>query len=365
LAVNTLEILELPFITNNYRGIGGIIKEKNQNFIVEEIPVYEPVGEGQHLFLNITREGLTTRSIVIELAKLIGVKQSNIGYAGLKDKHSKATQTFSVLIGDKSENYINELSKKIRCELPVELNWAKPHRKKLRVGHLLGNRFSIKITGIEISIENALDRAKKIAIKLKESGVPNYYGPQRLGKDGKNLRRGLEIIQGKRYFQRGWLRRYLISCYLSHLCNLYLTKRVETGNFNRILKGDIAKKYSTGGMFTVEDIAREQERYLNQEISFTAPIFGPKMWKATDISGDIEEEIWNHAKISYEQLRRLKVRGTRRLGRLIPIIEFSREKDGIVVNFALPKGAYATTVLREIMKTDIKIPDLLNKNKLN
>ena len=342
----------MPYVTEELEGIGGRIRERSGHFIVEELPLFEPEGQGPHLFLNLTREGLTTRDIVSGLARRLGVCRSDIGYAGLKDKHSRATQTFSILIGDSHEKHVDNISKMTICGIPVELNWARLHRRKLRPGNLRGNIFSIKITGIEIDHEEALHRAGKIASKLIDVGVPNYYGPQRLDGEGKNLRRGLEIIQGKRRFHRGWLRRYLISCYLSHLCNQYLATRVISGDYYRILKGDIAKKYSTGGMFMVEDGTHEQERYLKHEISFTAPIFGPKMWRASGPSANIEEEVWSEAGISIEQLKKLRVRGTRRLGRLIPVINLNPTADGLTLNFTLPKGAFATTVLREIMKND-------------
>jgi tRNA pseudouridine13 synthase len=129
-----------------------------------------------------------------------------------------------------------------------------------------------------------------------------------------------------------------------------LEKRVESGLYYRILKGDIAKKYSTGGMFIVEDLDIDQPRYAAKEISFTAPIFGPKMWKTYGASAELEEEVWADSKISLEQLKLLKVRGTRRLGRIIPHIEVNKSQDGLTVNMFLSKGVFATSVLREIMK---------------
>jgi len=353
LALSILEnrnSLKLPYVSEDLAGIGGRIRESLGNFVVEELPLYEPEERGSHLFLNITRQGITTRELVNRLARLFCVKRCDLGYAGLKDKYSMATQTFSVPVGEAPEKCIDEFSEIIRSELPVEVNWVKLHRRKLRLGHLLGNRFSIKITGIEIDIDEALHRARRIASKLKDVGVPNYYGPQRLGGEGKNLRRGLEIIQGKRHFHRGWLRRYLISCYLSHLCNKYLERRIESGDYYCMLKGDIAKKYSTGGMFMVEDTILEQARFQQHEISFTAPIFGPKMWRASGPSAMMEEEVWGDSGISLEQLKRLGVRGTRRLGRVIPTVEVKSTNDGLLLNFTLSKGAFATTVLREIMK---------------
>lgn len=345
--------MKLPYVTESLEGVGGHIRERMEHFIVDEVLLYEPDSHGSHIFVNLTREGLSTRDLVHRLASLFKVRRYDVGYAGLKDKYSRATQTFSILMHGSTDDPLNHIIELIESEIPVKVNWVSANRRKLRVGHLLGNRFTITITGMEISNYEALDRAQKIAAMIRENGLPNYYGPQRLGDEGKNLRRGLEIIQGKRHFRRGWLRRYLISCYLSHLCNSYLASRVESGAFYHVIKGDIAKKHSTGGLFIVEDEEREQERYLNHEISFTAPIFGPKMWRASGPSGEVEEQIWMESEITLEQLKRLKVRGSRRLGRILPNINVSETSEGIVVRFFLPKGAFATTVLREIMKSDL------------
>jgi len=345
--------MKLPYVTESLEGVGGHIRERLEYFIVYEVLLYEPDSHGSHIFVNLTREGLSTRDLVHRLASLFKVRRCDVGYAGLKDKYSRATQTFSILMRSSTDDPLNHIMELIESELSVKVNWVSANRRKLRVGHLLGNRFTITITGMEISNDEALIRAQKIAAMISETGLPNYYGPQRLGDEGKNLRRGLEIIQGKRRFHRGWLRRYLISCYLSHLCNRYLANRVESGAFYHVIKGDIAKKYSTGGLFIVEDEEGEQERYLNHEISFTAPIFGPKMWRASGPAGELEELIWMESEITLEQLKRLKVRGSRRLGRILPNIDVSGTSEGIVVRFFLPKGAFGTTVLREIMKSDM------------
>ena len=119
------------------------------------------------------------------------------------------------------------------------------------------------------------------------------------------------------------------------------------------MEGDIAKKASTGGMFTVEDVEVEQRRYEAREISFTAPIFGPKMWWASGPSGELEREIFEASDITMEELARIKVIGTRRLGRLLPEIDVQSVERGIQLRFFLPKGAYATVVLREFMKDDV------------
>ncbi len=129
--------------------------------------------------------------------------------------------------------------------------------------------------------------------------------------------------------------------------------QAESGLFDKLLKGDIAKKYDTGGLFEVEDEVKEQKRYDNHEISFTAPIYGYKMWEAAADSGELEQKILSEQGMSLEKLRLAKIKGTRRLGRLlIKDLLIESKPEGLLLTFSLPKGAFATNVLREIMKTE-------------
>jgi tRNA pseudouridine13 synthase len=347
-----MEILTLPYMTKDLPSIGGIIRDEYEDFTVEEIAVYKPDDEGQHLLVNLTREGETTRDLARQLSSLLGLKLRDIGFAGLKDKRARVTQTFSIPVGQADEESVEYIVDSISGELPVEINWARLHRRKLRAGHLLGNRFTITVRDLEIPVEEALSRARAISCRLRETGLPNYYGEQRFGYDNKNLWRGFEIIKGRRHETERWLRRFLVTSYLSLLCNRYLVRRVEEGLFGRLLRGDIAKKYSTGGLFEVEDVDAEQPRYEAHEISFTAPIYGPKMWEATGPSGDLEAGVFEGSGITIDELDRLNVMGTRRLGRLLPEVEVAPREGGLVLGFSLPKGAYATVVTREFMKTE-------------
>ena len=347
--------LSLPYSTDDLAGTGGRLREAHDHFLVEELPLYNPEGKGQHLYINLTKEGLTTIEVQHKLAALFGLEVTDIGFAGLKDKHARTTQTFSVNVGKVDDDSVDEAVRRIADSLPVTVNWAKLHRNKLRLGHLLGNRFTVTITRLKLPPDEALMRARAVAARLRERGEPNFFGPQRFGFDANNIRWGLEIIQGRYSSSDRWLRRFLISSYQSYLCNRYLSRRLELGAFDYLLEGDIAKKYSTGGLFQVDDWEKEQARYQSHEISFTAPIYGSKMWTAQGPSGELEAKILSEAEVSLEQFDAANVIGTRRLGRLLPSdLDVSLRSHDLVVNFSLPKGAFATTILREIMKVDIE-----------
>jgi tRNA pseudouridine13 synthase len=351
----------LPYITRDLPGIGGRLRAKPDHFVVEETPLYEPEGEGQHLYVRITKTGMTTKEVEQALTRIFGLGRGGVGFAGMKDKRARTTQTFSLAVGHQDAAFADEAVKRIERELPVTVHWARYHRNKLKLGHLLDNRFVITVSGLtlpaEDSVEDVESRVRAVIERIREQGLPNYFGPQRFGIHGGNVEKGLEVLRGKRYVRDKWLRRFLVSAYQSYLCNVYLAERVERGLFGRLMSGDVAKKYATGGLFDVEDLEAEQIRYASQEISFTAPLYGSKMRAAAEEAGELEAEILAQTPVTERHFQKAKVQGTRRLGRiLVPDLaaEMDETDDGpaVTVSFTLTKGAFATTVMREIMKID-------------
>jgi len=343
-------ITQLPYITPELPGVGGEIKAEPEHFIVEEVALYEPTGEGEHLFVRFTREGQTTREVVQNLARALNIRPEGIGYAGLKDKHARVTQTFSLpgISPARAEEAIQSLG--------YEFEWAIPHNRKLRPGHLLGNRFTITI--LHPQAEDALPRAQAIARALEARGLPNFFGEQRFGQYGDNAEQGLAILTGKKRRPRQkWLTRLLISAYQSQLFNDYLALRMERGLFNKILLGDLAKKTDTGGMFIVEDVVTDQARFDRREITFTGPLFGYKMRQPQDDALALEAEVLARSPVSPEQWRKHRTDGNRRIGRIfLHPIEVKPQPQGLRLTFYLPKGAYATILLREIIKPTTSLP---------
>lgn len=387
--------LQLPYITRDLPGIGGVLRAEIDHFTVEEIPLYEPQGDGQHLYISLTKEGLTTKDVQQQLARLFDLGKGAVGFAGMKDKVARTTQTFSLGLGHIDAAQEQEAVQRIRDHLPVTVHWARRHGNKLKTGHLLGNRFRIRISQTEGPDVQARTRA--IIGRLLDTGLPNFFGPQRFGTTGGNVERGRDILLKRQRVRDRWLKRFLISSYQSYLCNRYLARRVETGAFDHLLLGDVAKKYDTGGIFTVEDLPTDQARYAAKEISFTAPMYGFKMRTAEQESRALEDSILTEAAITLDHLHQARVQGTRRLGRLLvpdlalrdavqdslqpetvqgdtgqPCASIQKAETGepspfhkkdtkvtdkkhdddVIIEFSLPKGAFATAVLREIMKTE-------------
>jgi len=338
---------ELPFITPEFKGIGGSIKNELSHFVVEELPLYEPSGQGEHLYLHLRREGLTTRDLQKRLADLFGLHEAQVGYAGLKDKQAVVTQTFSVQVFGLGEQ---EAAGKVQAELGLEVLSAKRHGNKLRKGHLLGNRFRVLVSDAAPDAENT---ARAVAKALGERGLPNYFGAQRFGIQGDNALRGRQILTGRGPRQR-WLRELLLSAYQSRLFNLWLAQRLQSGFFQTLLAGDIAKKTDTGGLFTVEDLQAETPRLLAGEITYTGPIYGAKMMWPQGEAAEMERAVLAAEEVSEEMLKRAGLKGSRRRARLNPDdLAIQPEAGGLWFSFALPKGSYATTLLREFMKTEL------------
>lgn len=308
---------------------------------------------GQHLYVNLTKVGLTTKEVQSRLENLFGLERGTVGFAGLKDKAAKTTQTFSLNVGHQPPAFIDEAAKRIEAALPVTVNWMQFHRNKLRTGHLIGNRFEITVSDLSVTPALALQRSEAIVAEIRRRGLPNYFGVQRMGRDGGNVRQGLAILLGERSRGDKWLRKFLISSYQSHLCNRYLVRRLELDAFDRLLPGDVAKKTATGGMFDVQDVDAEQPRYAAHEINFTAPLYGPRMWKAKDAAGRLEDDVLAASPVTMTHFEQARIDGTRRVGRLL-VPDFTVEASGatLVAKFTLTKGAFATIVMRELMKVD-------------
>jgi len=337
---------DLPYLTEDLPGVGGEIKVEAAHFVVEEIPLYEPSGEGQHVYVRLSREGWTTRSLENELANLFQLRDVDVGCAGRKDKHARTTQTFSLSLPNSDEE---EVGRRIADHLPVDVEWVRRHRNKIKAGHLLGNRFRIVVLGPGA---DALEKAGQIVQTLQAHGLPNFYGPQRFGQEGDNAERGREILLTGRGPRKRWLRRLLLRAYQSALFNTWLVARMDRGWFERLLEGDVAKKLDTGGLFEVEDAQAEQDRFEHDEITYTGPIYGSRMWWASREPGKLEQHILEREGVTQDLLHRAHLDGSRRRARLLlKDLTVEPHADGLLFTFSLPKGAYATTVVREVMKS--------------
>ncbi len=344
-----------PYLTLHLPGLDGTIRHRPRDFQVFEVPAYSPAGEGEHLFLHIEKEGLTTRAVFEFLRDRLHINEVHIGVAGLKDKRALTQQWFSI-----PARYAGRLEALAELEGVRVLERAL-HPHKLRVGHLRGNRFRILIRptqerfgelvsrGDGADVEPALRRVEAILRVLERQGVPNYYGPQRFGIGGLNPVKGYELVKRGKVHSPSWLKKFLVSSLQSLLFNDWLALRLQVGLFAQVIEGDVAKKHDTGGEFVVQDVEAENPRALGFEISATGALYGKKYREAQGQARALEDQILQ--KYELERSHFASRRGDRRLIRF-PLTEWGLEEapEGLWISFFLPKGAYATAVLREVMK---------------
>lgn len=338
----------VPLATSGLPGTGGVLKRSSADFVVTEVPLYEPCGEGEHVYVLHRRANRTTRDVVKDLARTWRIDERDVGYAGLKDRRAIATQTFSLPL---RENDLAEIARRIDASVAGETLSVKRHKNKLKRGHSLGNRFEIRLVD---TLPEAGERARVIAAELERRGLPNAFGPQRYG-DGHNAEHGRALISKPR---GGWLARLHMSAWQSSLFDTWLALRMERGLFERVVAGDVAKKLANGALFDVVDEAAENARFAARELTHTGPMFGSQMRRASGAAGELEDEVFGSCGVRLEELSRARLEGTRRAGRIfVEDLSIEEIENGLSLAFRLPKGSYATTVLREFTKNAVRVDD--------
>lgn len=354
---------QLPFLTAEMPGIGGTIKAIPADFMVEEIPLYEFSGRGTHVYAYVQKKGITTTELIARVANALGIRKFDVGYAGRKDANAITRQWISVEhIDPKRMENLNLGGLKITD--------VTRHNNKLKVGHLKGNRFTIRIRNLNIPLHETEQRTRHITDILRRRGVPNYFGPQRFGYryDShilgeaiiKNDIQGFfdiflgrpdldcqeEFIEARTLYEQGdleaafyaWhsafgdhrkalktlirnngnihktfskmdhrLLRLLVCAWQSDVFNDVLAKRL--GQFDTMLEGDMAYKHVNGACFRVEAPAVEQRRCDAFEISPTGPLPGKRMTRLTGAAGAIENPVLDTIELTADDQVRLKKYG--------------------------------------------------------
>jgi tRNA pseudouridine13 synthase len=335
----------LAYLTADIPGCGGVFKQTPEDFVVEEIPAYEPNGAGEHLFLWIEKRGLSSQQVAEQLAVAAGAEIDLVSYAGIKDRQAVTRQYFCLpsRYEAKVANWSTEQARVLR---------ALRHQNKLRSGHLNGNRFELVVRQVAHA-----EHAKAALARLEREGVPNYFGEQRFGRSDDNATLGKKLLLGERLATRPsrFQRRLYLSAFQSLLFNRALDARVKAGTLVRALAGDVLKKEETRGAFVCEQPEVDQPRVDRFEVSPAGPMFGPKMLAAKGNVADAENALLAEEGISLELFERGKdeTEGTRRAYRVrLGNLRFEIEQNVLRLAFSLPSGSYATVVLRELLKAD-------------
>jgi tRNA pseudouridine13 synthase len=362
--------LDRVFFTN-HASIDHVHFSKNSSdFVVNEIPLYEFSGEGEHLILHVRKKDLTTWEMLHIFSEVCGVKIREFGYAGLKDKEGMTTQYISIhkKYAKSFENFSHP---------NIKILSAAYHNNKIKTGHLKGNRFFIRLKKVLSTDALKLSSACK---KIASEGYANYFGYQRFGKSGDNFELGKAILENRKKERNPKLKNFLISAYQSELFNRWLAKRVEISKyfesfnlselqnalkwdkqnikevknqpqFFKLLKGDVCHHYPHGKAFLCGDLDAEVKRFCAREISVAGFLAGGRALRSKDLAGEIESGIFGEAEVFLD-----KIDGSHRFAwSFAEDFEYRyKEEDAwFEMNFTLIKGAYATVVLEEILRKNL------------
>jgi tRNA pseudouridine13 synthase len=416
--------MNLPYAFADQKAFPMTIKSSYEDFFVEELLLYEASGQGDHLFFEIEKKGMSTMEAIQRIAKVLQIPRKTVGFAGLKDAYAVTRQTLSVEhVPEEKLKEINEDSLKV---LRVQR-----HQNKLKVGHLKGNHFILKLRDFDLETK---DEFEKFVHQLCQKGVPNYFGVQRFGRHGDTWKIGKAILeadfktaclliaggehegefgvskQARNLFNEGkfkesadcWPRghqeaaqisrvlarsegnyrkammkvnkkmlKFYLSAFQSHVFNAVLAERIYS--YDSFLKGDWAQKHHPGGLFFVEDVRAENLRAAAFEISPTGPIYGRKMESAQSDALELENEVCRMLHFSPEIFMKkgyLACQGERRSLRFKPenvCIAKGEDQSGsyLEFRFVLPAGCYATSFMRELGQDSLRDASLQTSNNLS
>jgi len=398
---------DLPRFLADLRPAPGLIKSDYTDFVVEEIPLYPADGEGTHTYFYLEKAGLSTAQAIHDIAREFNVRRHEIGFAGQKDSRAVTRQWLSLEHVDPERIAALELPRMRVVEVTR-------HTNKIRLGHLKGNRFIIKVR--QTSPERLAELQDALA-QLAQRGVPNYFGHQRFGYRGDTWVVGREIVRGNideavdyilgkptdgdygdirkardlyqagKYYQaaRAWpavfhterralksmaqaggkkrrafaaidrsTRNFYVSAYQSYLFNQIVAARLSMG-LDQLQTGDLAWLHASGAVFRVEDAAVEQPRAAVLDISPTGPLFGYRMTQPEGEPGRQEAELLTGEGLTPDSFRAgpLRIKGGRRplrFGVQDAKLALGADARGpyLELQFVLPRGCYATALLREL-----------------
>jgi len=319
----------------------GLLRVQPEDFLVEEDLGFAPAGVGQHLLVKVRKRNANTQWVARELAKIAGCRPFEVGFAGLKDRHAVAVQWFSVPQPRAAVNWPGARG------TDFQVLEAHAHTRKLPRGALAGNRFTVRIRAPDGDGARLSALLAPRLADITRRGVPNYFGPQRFGREGANLVRAQEGLGSLRREERG----FVLSAARSVVFNAVLAERVADGSWEHLLEGDLANLDGRGSVFAAvaEDLTLA-ERCERLEIHPTGPMWGAGtpatlarvLELETRVAAQFAQESQLCAAAGMAQERRSLRLAVREL-------QSGQEPDACVVCFRLARGSFATAVLRELI----------------
>jgi len=318
------------------------LKASADDFIVDEVLGFGADGGVGHRLVQIEKRGVDTLHAVRLLARHAGVAPRDIGFAGLKDRHAIARQWFTVPAGRTPIDWSALTDERVR------VLFDEGHSRKLRRGALRGNRFHLRLRDVATDADTLAARVAVVA----HVGVPNYFGPQRFGRDGDNIRDVLAWIGGGALPRAREARAFVYSAARSMVFNAVLAARVNDGSWNRLLPGERVNLAGRNSWFVADAIDDTlRERLAQYDIHPTGPMPGRGDAPGGE-AGALEAALLAPYADVVTALAREGVEASRRALRLVPEgLEVSLDGDVVSMSFALSSGSYATMVVRELFET--------------
>ncbi len=324
--------------------LSAVIKASPRDFEVEEVLGFEADGEGEHLLVRIEKRGLDTSEVAGLLARHLELAPKAVSWAGRKDRHAVTRQYFSVQWPEPELPDLTGLGGE-----KLEVLDVKRHRRKLRPGYNRGNRFRLRLTGVSGDTGAVDERLRLIAAR----GVPNYFGRQRFGREGRNIEAAREMLASGSPRRVPHGRRSLwLSAARSYLFNTVLAARIRAQTWDRLLPGELVMLEGSRSFFLAEEIDDELERRLREhDVSPSGPL--PGLVKKGSPTGEalaVEQAALREESELVDGLIKAGVLAARRALRLVPRnLEWRWEDEStLVLAFELPTGAYATVVVAEL-----------------
>jgi len=319
------------------------IRCRPEDFQVDEILGFEPAGTGGHIFLRVRKTGLNSHEVARRLARFAGVAVRDVGLSGLKDRDAVTTQWLSLPAPREGEPPWETIS-----EPGIEILTVTRHGRKLRRGVHRRNGFRLVLRELAGDASDLQARVARVAV----AGVPNYFGGQRFGRDGGNLEEARRLLAGEIRVRDRQRRGIYLSAARSHLFNRVLARRVEAGAWDRPLAGDVMNLDGRHGMFTVIDVDEAiRARTAAGEIHPTGPLWGRGGIVAEGLAADHEAAALADLGWWCGALEDRGLEMDRRALRLnVEDLTLEEGPEGSrVLAFQLRSGAFATTVLRELV----------------
>ncbi|MFP1682879.1 tRNA pseudouridine(13) synthase TruD [Alloalcanivorax sp. C16-1] len=319
----------------------ALLRVEAADFRVDEIMTVVPDGEGEHLWLDIEKTHWNTEDVALWLAKQAGVHRLAVGYSGLKDRRAVTRQWFSLHLPGKPDPDFEAAE-------GLVIHRAVRHRRKLNRGTHRGNAFQLRLRQVEAD----RDRLAATLAAVAGQGVPNYFGEQRFGRDGANWSRGRAWLLGGEAPRKRTLRNFWLSAVRSGLFNAVLAERVRDGVWDRLLEGDLLRPDGSRGLFAADEDTTSAARVAAGEVHPTAPMPGRAGMASSAACQRLEQRVLAPHDGLIAALAELGLDAERRATRLpVTGLEWGWAGDTLELALRLPTGAFATSVLAELLTT--------------